>query len=188
MQRGKGRDPGLADFTPRHQCSLVVSSHASWSALDRVEVVAGGGGGGLSRSALTSSSCLARGLMSHCIAILKVILFDSCEINGSHQNTPGGDQRRQEVHQTLQETSHQHGTWHFCCLCLLSPFWSVLLYCILFQALLHLVCLTQPPRGQMACVVTSHSFTNCRESCMLRAVQRLFLSIFFHRAQVYAAS
>lgn len=39
-----------------------------------------GGGGwrevGLSGEALTNASCLPRGLMSHCIAILKVILFD----------------------------------------------------------------------------------------------------------------
>lgn len=31
---------------------------------------------GLSGEALTNASCLRRGLMSHCIAILKVILFD----------------------------------------------------------------------------------------------------------------
>ena len=39
-----------------------------------------GGGGwrevGLSGEALTDASCLRRGLMSHCIAILKVTLFD----------------------------------------------------------------------------------------------------------------
>lgn len=39
-----------------------------------------GGGGwrevGLSGEAVTDASCLRRGLMSHCIAILKVILFD----------------------------------------------------------------------------------------------------------------
>lgn len=32
--------------------------------------------GGLRGEALTDSSCLPRGLMSHCIAILKVILLD----------------------------------------------------------------------------------------------------------------
>ena len=42
---------------------------------------------GLSGGALTNASCLPRGLMSHCIAILKVILCDfPRRIRGGHQS------------------------------------------------------------------------------------------------------
>lgn len=41
-----------------------------------------GSEGDLDREALTDSSCLPRGLMSHCIAILKVILIISHDVSG----------------------------------------------------------------------------------------------------------
>lgn len=44
-------------------------------------------GGGPYREALTNSSCLPRGLMSHCIAILKVILPEDKGGMGVHQST-----------------------------------------------------------------------------------------------------
>lgn len=44
--------------------------------------------GGLDREALMDSSCLPRGLMSHCIAILKVILFDFHDTRGEVTRAP----------------------------------------------------------------------------------------------------